>query len=1057
MCGGECRPGRRSRQGIGMNRALSTLLSICVFAGCIFSQAQMSSGDLKGTATDTTGGVLPEATVTLTNIGTGVERSVITDGNGEFKFFVVPPGSYEVRVQREGLATYTRRPIQVTLGATVSIDAELQPAALQQEVLVQEDQPLVEVERTQQSDTITTERIENLPINQRNFLDFALLTPGVTDARGLVNFSLPQTPSSGLSFLGQGGRYNSVTIDGVDNNDNAIASVRSTMSQEAVLEFQINRTNFSAEFGRASGGLINIVSKSGENEYRGSVFAFLRDQALDARNPFAFGMNGASIDPPFSRLQTGFAVGGPVKKNRSFFFLSYEGLRQRESRFVTFLENRSFFQPTVSQSALIAGLSASPSPTLRGLAATLTPALTTSTQTFPSTVQLLESNSGAFPYRNNDNTASLRLDHALTSSNQMFGRLTFTDIDTIGGTIGGLRAPSRGANYQIQDYAAVFGNAEYFGPRMVNEFRSQFAGRQFNSYPADRFGPEVSINGIAFLGRDFFLPSTRNEKRLQLLDHVTFSTGKHYVKFGGDFHYLPISTTTEVFLGGRFIFGEAVPLTSVIDKLAGAGTSANVAAGLTATGRSDLIPNLSVPISSLQAFNFGLPIVYQQGFGNPTADLVNKVVAGYLQDNFRATSNLTLNFGLRYDFEFQPSPVHRDSNNFGPRIGFAYSPNPRTVVRGGYGVYYSPLFEAAAFVSRVLDGTQISQIFLPLSGVPQLNINTTSADVWALAKARNVPGNRVLTAADIATLGLVPGVTPPVVLDTDPNIVNPYSQQFSFGIDREVAGINLSANYLGNRGVKLIRSRNVNLRQIGTNAYGPVFGPINPAFLQESNVESSGSSIYHGLAMTATKRYTSHYQFQVSYTFSKAIDDTTDFITDLQPANQLNLRNERGLSAVDQRHRLVMSGILQLPWESGFGIGRVLADMTVAPIISYSSGHPFNLLLGFDANNDTQANTDRPLYAGRNTGRGPSFMSFDLRVAKQFSFRREANYRMEAIFEAFNLFNRVNFSGVNNIVGNTVLPSYSVEGSRNVGPADPLGFTSAFDPRQIQLGVKFKL
>src|SRR5207244_7153004 len=178
--------------------------------------------------------------------------------------------------------------------------------------------------------------------------------------------------------------------------------------------------------------------------------------------------------------------------------------------------------------------------------------------------------------------------------------------------------------------------------------------------------------------------------------------------------------------------------------------------------------------------------------------------------------------------------------------------------------------------------------------------------------------------------------------------------------------------------------------------------------------------------------------------YSKAIDDTTDFITDLQPANQVNLKSERGLSSFDQRQRLVVNSVLGLPF-----------DVTLAPIFTYSSGHPFNLLLGFDANGDTNANTDRPAFAGRNTGRGPNYIDFDLRIAKEFRFRRESRYRLEAIGEAFNHFNRVNFSGVNNVVG-TSLNNYHVEGNRNAKPADPLGFTSAFDPRQIQLGVKFK-
>jgi hypothetical protein len=203
--------------------------------------------------------------------------------------------------------------------------------------------------------------------------------------------------------------------------------------------------------------------------------------------------------------------------------------------------------------------------------------------------------------------------------------------------------------------------------------------------------------------------------------------------------------------------------------------------------------------------------------------------------------------------------------------------------------------------------------------------------------------------------------------------------------------------------------------------------------------------MYHGMAVSATKRYSNNYQIQVSYTLGKAIDDTTDFITDLQPANQLDLRAERSLSAFDQRHRLVLSSVLN-----------PLTGFTVAPILTYSSGHPFNLLLGFDANGDTQANTDRPLGAGRNTGIGPNYVSFDLRVAKEWGFGNDSEYKLEGIVEAFNLFNRVNFSGVNNTVGAAPMANHHVQGNPNAKPAEPLGFTSAFDPRQIQLGVKFK-
>jgi hypothetical protein len=1036
-------------------RVIASICLIFAIAASGGSQAQMSSGDIYGRVFDPDGSLVTGVSVTITHSETRVNRGTVTDDDGIYRFFLLTPGSYEVRFEASGFAIQTRRPIQIQVGQSLSIDVRLTPAELQQEIVVIGQEPLLEMEKTQQADIVSEFRIDNLPINQRNFLDFSLLTPGVTDSEALITFSLPQTPNSGLSFAGQSGRSNSVTIDGVDNNDNAVATVRSTLSQEAVQEFQINRSNYSAEFGRAAGGLINIVSRSGANDLSGTIFAFLRDQALDARNPFAFGPGGTNIDPPFSRLQSGFSLGGPIVRNRSFFFLSYEGLRQRESNFSTFLENEELFLPTPSQESLILALGSAPVPAFQVLGSALRGVLTTSEAAFPETIQLLRENSGVFPFRNSDNRTSLRIDHQATGSNQLFLRTSFSDVDTIGGSFGGLKGPSRGVNHQIQDFGVVFGDSHFFDSNRVNEFRFQFAQREFNAIPADAFGPEININGTALLGRDFFLPSFRTEKRFQWVDNFTLVSGNHELKFGGDFHYLPIDTKTEIFFGSRFIFGEAIPLWSLIDNVGGPGTSAATGAGLASLGRADLLPALSEPINSLQAFNLGLPLVYQQGFGNPVADLKNKLVAAYVQDKFRVSLSLTLNFGLRYDVELQPTPLNRDMNNIAPRIGFAYSPDQRTVIRGGYGIYYASVYQAVVFIERVLNGTQISQLFVPLTGLPQLGITATSAQIWGSLKQQGIIGSRQITAADIAPLGLDPGTTPPVLLRSAPDLVNPYSQQVSLAVEREF-GTDMAASvgYLMNRGTKLLRSRNANLRVTGSNEFGPTFGPVDPRLLQDNIVESSGNSIYHGMTATARKRFSDFYEFQASYTLSKGIDDTVDFITDLQAANQLDLRAERSLSAYDQRHRFVMSGVFMSPFERGFGVGKLLADLTLSPIVTIASGRPFNLLMGFDANGDTNANTDRPPFAGRNTGRGPGFASFDLRVTKAFILG-DRSPRIEVMAEAFNLFNRVNYSGVNNVVG-TSLTAFDVEGDPSRNASDPLGFTSAFAPRQIQLGLRLR-
>ena len=258
----------------------------------------------------------------------------------------------------------------------------------------------------------------------------------------------------------------------------------------------------------------------------------------------------------------------------------------------------------------------------------------------------------------------------------------------------------------------------------------------------------------------------------------------------------------------------------------------------------------------------------------------------------------------------------------------------------------------------------------------------------------------------------------------------------------------------------LVRSRDINVRKIGDNQFA--LPGLDPRYLQIGMIETSGSSIFHGFTTTLRKRFSQNYALNMSYTLGKSIDDTTDFSTQNQANDQTNIRAERSLSTFDQRHRLVVSGVWQSPYSLGVDSGfmkSLLADWTVSPIVTWNSGKYFNLLLGYDLNGDGHANTDRPvltdgMIAGRNTGRGPSFAAADLRLSRRFNLPRESTY-FEFIFEAFNLFNKVNYSGVNGTVGGLELSTSFVEGSKAIPANQPLGFTSAFDPRQIQFGFRF--
>ncbi len=1059
-----------------------TILAVGVLATAgLWAQAQSSTADLIGVVKDATGGVLPGVDITVRNVNTGFTRAAVTDDVGSYRIPLLPPGEYEIRAEFPSFQTKVFQGVTLTVGQSANLDITLEVQTSETEVTVISNADVIEKQRTVQSATISQVEINNLPINGRNFLDFALLTPGVGDRNILTTEAAVQAPTSGISFGGQDQRSNYLTVDGVDNVDPISNSVRSTLSQEAIQEFQINRNTFSAEFGRARGGVINIVSKSGANQFHGSGFFFFRDDSFDARNTFA-----READPLFERYQYGGTVGGPIVKDRTFFFASYEGLDRDESLFVTFLDDPTIFQPTPSQLDLFGFLASTGVPSLEFLsAAFIDPrfgALQTLESNFPTTLRIFERESGTFPFQADSDTFSVKVDHQASQNNQMVFRFNFNDSFTDNANFGALEGVSNGVQFDSRDYAVVFTDTHIFSPSTLNEFKFQFANRDFEVLTNDPFGPQLTLSGVAEFGREFFNPTGYNEKVFQFTENLTLIRGGHTLKVGADLNVLDFDGFAAVFLGGRFSFGERIPLASILDAQLGPGTTAGlirqlstpVAAG--GLGRPDLAPNLLAPISTLQSFNFGLPISFLQGFGDPFTGYKYPQLALYLQDTWKVRENFTLNLGVRYDidwrtettnvvnntplFQFEDAAVD-DRNNFAPRFGFAWDPgnNGRTVIRGGYGIFYQNFFQAIAFVSQVLSG-QISQVFLPLTGLPQIGIPTTSADIFEQVCPSGDCQAGISGQQALQNLGITPGTTPSVILPGAGDVVNPYSHQAGLGVEQALGrDWSISFDYSLNKGVHLIRSRDINVNPVGPNQF---LGLRDPRFIQINMIETSASSIYHGFAANLKKRFSGNFSFNLAYTLAKAIDDTTDFITPLQPNNQANLAGERSLSTFDQRQRLVFSGVFQSPWQTGRGNGFVknlLGDWVVSPIITAASGKPFNLLNGFDRNNDTHEETDRPLQTdltqvGRNTGEGPDFFATDLRLSRRFRLTREDTY-FEFIFEAFNLFNNVNYSGVNNVVGSALLADARVQGSANIPSNRPLGFTSAFDPRQIQFGIRF--
>jgi hypothetical protein len=1112
----------------------STLAVLFLVAGTARGQGVGASGDIAGTVTDPSGAVVSKATVTATDSEKGIKRSAMTDSGGEYRFTVLPPASYDVSVQFSGFQTTIQKGVVVNVGQTVTLDFHLQVSKAAESVEVTTEVPVVEVDRGHQANTITQQYIEDLPINRRDYLTFSLLVPGVTDSTRLAgdqDFRVKQTPQSGLSFYGGNGRGNSVTVDGGEANDDS-GGVRLTLSQDAVQEFQINRTNYGADLGGASGASINIVSKSGSNRVHGSAYGFFRNDAMDARNPFAFTQalqpgqpfnpalpdsQGTPTKDSLTREQFGGSFGFPISKDKTFAFIAAEGLIQNAQNAVPLLTNTSIFRPDSggplvngvltgnNQVAILQGLAAqggAPVPCISNganpptilpaatCAAILTNILTVNSATSPRNAFLVnqfESNGGLFKYVTREYFVSGRLDHVFSDRNQAYLRYSFAHDNEQSPDVQSLTGFSAGSSIKAYDNTAQVAWFHQFSAKTQNELRGQYNFSKFDVIPNQPGEVGLNIAGFASLGTNIFLPSLTIMRRPEIADNLSLIRGHHSMKFGGYFVYRGNHTESHTFFPGRFVFG-------------------NLPGGL-------LSPCLQVPaacgligvnpavINSLQSASLGLPQFYQQGFGNPIYNYPRPLTAFFWQDQWAITPNFTFTYGLRYELDAQYGKLTTDKDNFAPRVSFAWDPfkDHKVAVRGGFGIFYSPIYGQIADVVQTLgfvNGIRpIAQVFVPLTGAPG-NPALTSAAIFQTLFAQGKvqcttpsAGNAAcITPADLAQFGInITNVGPPpplsVVFSGQPGYQNPYSMQGSFGIEGEVArDLSVSLSYIYVHTLRLPIAIDINaLPAFSTNALaangqivsvhnwnGRLPNPLNaapcaganillcftsPALLQTDQYSSVGSAVYQGAIFEVKKRLSNHFTLLANYTWSKAIDTSTDFNSDFGPADNTNLAGERGLSTFDQRHKVVVAAVLGTGGKS-----QLTGGWQLAPIFRYNSGHPFNLLAGTDVNGDRHSTNDRPIGASRNTGLGPDFIDLDLRLTKAFKLGERT--QLQIIGEGFNILNRTNFASVNNVVGPACVEckvlggTFVQSGLSNVAPNQGLGFTSALIRRQLQLGAR---
>jgi hypothetical protein len=1116
---------------------LRIIFACLLLTGMVYAQGVGASGDIRGTVTDPSGAVVDGATVTATDIDKGIKHTVATDGNGQFHLIALQPARYSVSVSKSGFQGEVAKNVVVNVGQTSTVDFPMKVSQVSEQVEVTAEPPVVETERGAQANVVNEQTIRDLPINRRDYLTFTLLAPAVSDSTRLASdqdFRVKQTPQSGLSFYGSNGRGNSVTVDGGEANDDA-GGVRLNMGQDAVQEFQINRSNYGADLGGASGATINIVTKSGSNDVHGSLFGYFRNDALDAANPFSItqalapGQNfntalpdsqGVHTKDTLTREQFGGSIGFPLKKDKTFLFSSFEGLMGDAQNAVPLLTNTDIFRlqgdASNNQQAIVNGLNSNPAASVpcftgapniaAGTCAFLLKSLLTvdpnavipvvgpfggpaQTARNAYTVNQFEANGGLFPYDNRLYLASTRLDHQFSDRNQIALRYSFGHDLEQNPDVTSLTGFSRGSDVKAFDHTFLASWFHQFSGKTLNEAHVQWNYSNFDVIPNSPGQVGLDIPGFGNLGTQIFLPSLTIMRRYEFADNVSLIRGKHNIKFGGYELYRGNHSESHTFFPGRFVFGNLPGglLSPCLAAPAACGVSANPA-----------------NINSIQSVALGLPQFYQQGFGNPVYNYPRPFTAAFVQDQWQLKPNFTLNVGVRYELDSQYGALPTDKNNFAPRVSFAWDPfkDHKTVIRAGYGIFYSPIYGQIADVVQTLglvNGIRpIAQVFVPLTASP-VSSATIFQTLFAEQKVQcSTPaaGNAAcITPADLTQFGINvtnSGPIPPgsALFSAQPGYKNPYSQQAEFGIEREIAkgwAVSLSGIYVHTIGLPVAIDTNANtlapfvsvplangstatFRSWSPTAFpgtpctliGGVINPCfnNPLLLQNNQYSSLGSALYEGAILEVKKRFSSHFSVLANYTLSKAFDTTTDFNSDFGPVDNTNLAGERSLSNFDQRHKIVIATIA----DTGTLGGRVFSNFQLAPIFRYNSGHPFDLLAGADVNGDNHSTNDRPIGAARNTGLGPDFIDFDMRISRRFKMGERANVQFLA--EGFNLFNRTNFASVNNVVGpNFGLPvaqggtpnfkSFNVSGNSSLLPSNPLGFTSAYPMRQLQLGIRF--